>query len=100
MDPDSHSITFNIPYDLSPDGWRSLVEVYKAMPGWVEGSGRDGCPTWWPNGSTAGFIGASVEPSGLLITGDVSLLTWQLWISEFVQRATAVLGFRVHDAAD
>jgi len=100
MDEDKHSVTLNIPYDLSPGQWQSLVEVYKAMPGWVDGSGRDGCPMWWPDGIGTGMIGASVEPSGLLISGDVSKLTWSRWISEFQRRATAALGFRVHDAEE
>lgn len=100
MNQNRHSVTLNIPYDLAPDHWQALVEVYKAMPGWVDGSGRDGCPMWWPDGSAAGIIGASVEPSGLLISGDVWQLTWEQWISEFEQRATAALGFRVHEVEE
>lgn len=76
MDEDTHSFTLNIPYDLTPGQWHFLVEVYKAMPGWVNGSGRDGCPMWWPDGIGTGMIGASLEPSGLLISGDVSKLMW------------------------
>lgn len=98
MDQPSQSVTFNIPYDLLPAKWQALIEVYKAMPGWVEGTDRDGCPMWWPDGNTAGMIGASVEPSGLLMTGNVSRTTWQRWMAEFEQRATNALGFRVHDA--
>ncbi len=100
MNPEPHSVTLNIPYDLSPTSWQALVEVYKTMPGWVDGSARDGCPTWWPDGSKKGFIGASVEPSGLLISGDVSLSTWRQWIAEFTQRASAALGFLVHDVEE
>jgi len=100
MDQIPHSVTLNIPYDLSPAGWETLVEVYKAMPGWVDGSARDGCPMWWPDGSAAGMIGASVEPSGLLITGDVSQITWQRWIAEFEHRATVAFGFFVHGAEE
>lgn len=100
MDQDKHSVTLNIPYDLSPGQWQSLVEVYKTMPGWIDGSGREGCPMWWPDGIGAGMIGVSVEPSGLLISGDVSQLMWSRWISEFERCATAALGFRVHDAQE
>jgi hypothetical protein len=46
------------------------------------------------------MIGASAEPSGLLMTGDVSETTWQRWIAEFEERASAALGFRVHDAEE
>jgi hypothetical protein len=95
-----HSITLNIPYDLPAAGWESLFAIYKTMRGWADGSGRDGCPTWWPEGQLAGPICASVEPSGLLIEGNVSRSTWVQWIAEFQQRATAALGFSVHDAEE
>jgi hypothetical protein len=52
MDQPSQSVTFNIPYDLLPANWQALIEVYKAMPGWVDDTDRDGCPMWWPDGST------------------------------------------------
>lgn len=76
MDEDKHSVTLNIPNDLSPGDWQSLVEVYKAMPDWVDGSGTDGYPIWWLDGIGTGMIGAPIEPSGLLISGNVSRLTW------------------------
>lgn len=93
MDQPSQSVTFNIPHDLLPANWQALIEVYKAMPGWVDGTDRDGCPMWWPNGSTAGMIGASVEPSGLLMTGNVSHTTWERWIADFEHALLMHSGF-------
>lgn len=95
-----HSVTFNIPCDLWPAVWAALVGVYEAMPGQVDGASADGCPLWRPDGPSAGVIRASAEPSCLLITGDVCGSTWRRWIAEFERRATAALGFRVHDAEE
>ena len=95
----SHSITLNVPYTLAPTGWEALLRVYKAMPGWTD-SARDGCPFWWPDGPNGGEIFVSVEPSGLLFEGNVSKTTWDVWMTDFSQRATSALGFVVRDADD
>ncbi len=92
-----HSITLNIRYDMPPSSWMALTKVYESMPGWA-GSGRDGCPIWWPDGPDGGEIFASSEPSGLLLEASVSDTTWEHWLSEFVQRATTALGMPVRDA--
>ena len=100
MESASYSVTLNIPCDLPPGGWAALATVYEAMPGWVAGTTVDGCPVWRPDGTTAGTICVSAEPSGLLISGDVGAGTWQRWLAEFCQRATIALGFPVHDAEE
>lgn len=94
-----HSITMNIPYDMSAEDWTRLAAVYEAMLGW-QGYLPDGCPVWYPDGPDKGEISASVEPSGLLLEGDVSEATWKLWLSEFMQRTSAALGFAVRDAEE
>ena len=91
------SITLNIPYNMPLASWTKLAEVYESMPGW-QGYVEDHCPVWCPDGPEKGEIVASVEPSGLLFDGSVSETTWNLWLSDFMRRTTAALGFTVRDA--
>ncbi len=91
------SITLNIRYDMPSSSWAALVEVYESMPGW-QGSGEDDCPIWRPDGPDGGEISASVEPSGLLFDASVSEVTWEHWLSDFIQRATIALRMQVKDA--
>lgn len=91
------SITLNIRYDMPPSNWIALATVYESMAGW-QGPGKDGCPIWCPDGAKGGEISASVEPSGLVLDASVSELTWEHWLSDFIQKATAALGILVKDA--
>ncbi|MDX1593772.1 MAG: hypothetical protein R3298_05945 [Gammaproteobacteria bacterium] len=45
-----------------------------------------------------GRVVASVEPSGLVIEGDMSPEEFATWLVLFVDRASAALGFEVRDA--
>lgn len=91
------NITLAIPYDLPPTERRKLAAIYQEMPGWL-GLGEDGCPTWFGEDGTPRFLWASVEPSGLLISGELGDDEWKAWIERFMRRATEVLGFPVVDA--
>jgi len=93
------SVTLNIPSNMPPVSWTKLAEVYESMPGW-KGHVEDGCPVWYPDGPEKGEIVASVEPSGLLLEASVSESTWNSWLSDFMRRTTAALGFTVRDAEE
>ena len=62
------SIALNVHYDQPQADWDRVVEVYRSMPGWRNGSdaswfGGEGDPEW---------IWASVEPSGILIEAQMA----------------------------
>lgn len=97
MGHEMSTVTLNVRYDMPDASWEKLVKVYEAMPGW-QGFVEDDCPVWRPDGAGNGHISASVEPSGLLFEADVSKTTWELWLTDFMRRATAALGFEVRDA--
>lgn len=90
-----HSITLNLPYDLSKSDWDKVVAVYGRMDGWVQNS--EG-PCWYGTPKDAKYIYASVEPSGLLLEAEVDALLWTDWISVLSARLTHALGREVHDA--
>jgi hypothetical protein len=90
-----HRITLNIPCDMPDAKWAIVDSIYREMPGW-QGYGADGCPTWDLGHGHA--LSASVEPSGLCVEarGEGADITG--WVTEFMERATARLGFPVRDA--
>jgi len=91
------SITLNIRYDMPTDMWDKLSQVYESLPGW-RGYILDGCPVWASLTEPERSISASVEPSGLLIDGDMPEKEFDAWISTFMQEASKALGFQVKDA--
>ena len=92
-----NSITLTIPADLSDTEWRKIDMVYKMMPYWV-GFHEDGCPYWFGDESKDRFLYASVEPSGLLFSGQLDKNEFDSWIELFKNLATKQLGFDVIDA--
>jgi hypothetical protein len=89
------SITLNVPYDLPDEDWDKIGAVYKSMDGWLES--QDG-PLWYGTDRDARYIYASVEPSGLLIEGQIDPMLWTGWITVLCARLTLTLGREVHDA--
>ena len=91
-----HYCTLTIRYDMPASNWPKLLEVYESMAGW---QGLEACdiPIWLPDGPNGGQITASVEPSVLLMEGNVSEQIWQQWLAEFMLRATTALGYPVKD---
>ena len=87
--------------------WNALGDVYEQLPGFIGYS--DGIPYWFgmePDESNqepdilAAYLWASVEPSGLLISGYLQLEDWLQWQEVFVSSATAAVGFLVKPAEE
>lgn len=89
------SITLNLPYDLSPDDWKKVSAVYQQMEGWIDCSGH---PCWFGTEKDERYIVASVEPSGLVLTGHISDMIWIGWITVLCAKLTLALGREIHDA--
>lgn len=92
----AQTITLNVSYELPDETWRSIAGVYQQMAGWR--GYKDGIPYWFGNDGDAQFLWASVEPSGLLISGNLDNDRWESWMSDLLARLTGVLGIEVRDA--
>ncbi len=92
----AQSITLNVSYELPDDILRSITEIYQQMPGWREY--KDGIPYWFGDDGDLQFLCASLEPSGLLIAGDLEHDCWNGWVSDLTFRLSRLLGFEVRDA--
>jgi hypothetical protein len=90
-----HTITLNLPYDLSPADWEKVVVVYRSMDGWFE---SEAGPSWYGTEGDPQYIWASVEPSGLLLDAEIDARLWVGWISVLCAKLTRALGREVHDA--
>ncbi|GGY41297.1 hypothetical protein [Pseudoduganella albidiflava] len=88
-----HSITLNLPYDLSGADWVKVSAVYRSMNGWL-----DEHSSWFGPWGSERFIAASAEPSGLLVEGNVDPLFFRGWMTKLCAKLTAALGKEVHDA--
>ena len=97
--PSFNTITLNIRYDFPEFEWSKITQVYQEMDGW-KGFGEDGCPYWFGHDGDPQFIFASVEPSGLLVEGQISDDKWEFWIKNLQERLSSVLGFKVCDAEE
>jgi hypothetical protein len=89
------SITLNVPYDLPDDDWKKIVTVFKSMDGWLE---SQNCQFWYGTEKDARYIYASVEPSGLLIAGEIDSMLWTGWITVLCAKLTLALVREIHDA--
>lgn len=89
------SITLNLPYNLSESEWAKVMAVYREMDGWVEGQA---VPCWFGQLDSAQFISASVEPGGLLVSGNIESLLFRGWVTKLCAKLTSSLGREVYDA--
>ncbi|WP_116808196.1 hypothetical protein [Steroidobacter cummioxidans] len=89
------SITLNLPYDLTDAEWMKVLAVYRAMDGWVEGQNL---PCWFGPLDSSRFVAASVEPSGLLVEGNLEPELFRGWVTKLCARLTVALGREVYDA--
>lgn len=95
---ENNEITFNIRYDLPAIMWEKITSVYEQLQGWVGFS--DGIPFWFGTNENDKHVCASVEPSGLLVSGYMDKEEWLHWIASFQEIATKELGFKIQDAED
>ncbi|WP_299459127.1 hypothetical protein [uncultured Microscilla sp.] len=84
----------NIHYNLPKKVWNKMPKVYKQLPGW-KGWSKEGIPHWFGYDHDEVSISASVEPSGLQLSGNLDAEVFEVWIATFKQIATNVLGFEV-----
>ena len=89
------SITLNLPYDLSDSQWSKVMAVYRSMDGWVD---EQELPCWFGPVDSSQFVAASVEPSGLLLEGNLEPLLFRGWVTKLCSRLTLALGWEVYDA--
>jgi hypothetical protein len=89
------SITLNLPYDLPEAEWIKVMAVYRSMDGWVEG---EELPCWFGKLDAAQFVAASIEPSGLLLEGNLNPLLFRGWVTKLCAKLTITLGREVYDA--
>ena len=92
------SITLNLPYDLTADQWNAVNEVFQSMDGWIGPSESDNTPQWYGTASSPRYVWASVEPSGLLIDGNLEAAHWTGWISMLCSRLSLALQIEIRDA--
>lgn len=89
------SITLNLPYALSDSEWAKVMTVYRSMDGWIE---KQELPCWFGPLNGPQFVAASIEPSGLVIAGNLDPLLFRGWITKLCAKLTAALGREVYDA--
>jgi hypothetical protein len=89
------SITLNLPYDLSELEWSKVMAVYRQMNGWVEGQALS---CWFGLLDSVQFISASVEPSGLPVSGNIEPLLFRGWVTKLCAKLTSSLGREIYGA--
>lgn len=89
-----HNINLNIHYTMPEAVWEKIGEVYASMPYWI-GEGKRPC---WEAKNIA--LEASVEPSGLQISGEMPEEIWESWYSELKDKLTAALGYEIGEPED
>jgi hypothetical protein len=89
------SSTLNLPGNLTDAEWDKVMDVYQAMNGWLDGQDL---PCWYGPPDSAQFIAASIEPSGLQISGNVPPLMFEAWVTKLCAKLTLALGREVYDA--
>ena len=89
------SITLNLPYDLSDNDWEKVSIIYKNMGGWLNNTEQ---AYWYGTEQDKQYIYASIEPSGLVISGKVNEMIWLGWVTKLCAKLTHALGREVYDA--
>jgi len=80
--------------EFTEQHWATLGQIYTALPGWI-GPGLDNCPCWFGASVGQPYIVASVEPSGLQITGTLPRGDFDRWHDTFLPRLTELPTFDV-----
>jgi hypothetical protein len=92
------SITLSMPYDLTQQQWAVVDQVFRGMDGWIGYSEQDNCPEWFGHIDSPRYVTASVEPSGLLIEGNLSGGFWTGWLTVLCARLSLGLNMEIRDA--
>lgn len=95
--PEPVTITLSLPYDLPPQQWAEVDRVFKSLHGWI-GYSSDQIPQWFGDQKAKQFIWGSIEPSGLLIEGQMNIRIWIGWISVLCSRLSLALQMEIRDA--
>ena len=74
--------------------WNRLQALYESLPGW-SGIGEHGCPCWFGATESPPFLLASVELSGLQVTGSLPPTEWVKWNETFVRALPGLPIFEV-----
>lgn len=93
------SRTYNARYDMPVDDWKKIEAVYQQLPEF-RGYDESGCPTWFGVEGQGKYLGASVEPSGLLVEGVLDEEEWVSWDAAFRSYASRALGIEIRDAEE
>lgn len=88
-------ITLNVRYDQPQEAWDAVLAAYRAMPGWVESGDL---PHWFGSESDDRYVMASVEPSGIVLEGEMEAPEWGRWVADLCTRLSTALGRLVRDA--
>ncbi|RZU47028.1 hypothetical protein EV700_1417 [Fluviicoccus keumensis] len=91
----NQSITLNLPNDLADFEWAKVMAVYETMDAWVAGQEL---PCWFGPLDSSRYLAASVEPSGLLLEGNLEPLVFRGWVTKLCAKLTLALGREVYDA--
>jgi hypothetical protein len=70
-----------------------LVEIYRSLPGWVDF--LEGIPCWFGTHGSTPSLSASVEPSGLIVSGTTPTGAWSEWDSSFQRQIAEFPKFEV-----
>ena len=84
-----HCVNLNIHWDAPREVWQKISEVYKTMPYWVK---NNNAPLWVGENI---HLCASVEPSGLQISGKMPDDIWEEWYSDLKKKLTVALGYEI-----
>jgi hypothetical protein len=61
----------------------ALDQLYRSLPGWVDY--LHGIPHWFGRAGAIPALSASVEPSGLVVSGTAPIDAWESWDAAFRQ---------------
>ena len=81
-------------HEFSSTQWEQLQSLYESLPGWA-GVGEHGCPCWFGTAEQPPFLVASVEPSGLQISGSLPSHDWRKWHEAFMAGLSGFPSFEV-----
>lgn len=91
----THTINLNIHHGIPQSRWDIIVEVYRTLPGWIEGADW---PSWYGKEGDKSWISASVEPSGLCFSGVLEPVLWTGWVSMLCGKLSVALGHPIYEA--